>query len=97
MAVSLFFHRESTYRAAFSLLSDTKGATVIHPTGTGKSFVGFRHCEDHPQEAVLWLSPAEYIYRTQCENRRASGGGGSRQYHLLYLIYMMCIHRPGEQ
>ena len=51
---------------------------VIHPTGTGKSFIGFRYCEDHLQQTVLWLSPSEYIFITQCESLRAAGDVASQ-------------------
>ena len=43
-------------------------ATVIHPTGTGKSLIAFKLAEQHPSKKFLWLSPSEYIYQTQIEN-----------------------------
>ncbi len=43
-------------------------AAVVHPTGTGKSYIAFKLIEDHPDAAFLWLSPSEYIFRTQLEN-----------------------------
>ena len=43
-------------------------AAVVHPTGTGKSFIAFKLAEDNPSSRVLWLSPSEYIFRTQMEN-----------------------------
>ena len=46
---------------------------MIHPTGTGKSFIGFKYCEDYPELSVLWLSPSEYIFKTQCEGLLATG------------------------
>ena len=56
------------------MLSETGKACVIHPTGTGKSFIGFQLCADHPEAKVLWLSPSEYIFRTQLENWSSAGG-----------------------
>ena len=50
------------------MLSDTGKAAIIHPTGTGKSFIGFKLCEDHPDNTICWLSPSEYIFKTQLEN-----------------------------
>lgn len=73
MAISLFPHNESAYHAVVSMLDETGKACVIHPTGTGKSFIGFKFCEDHPERSVLWLSPSEYIFKTQCENLLATG------------------------
>ena len=56
------------------MLEKTGKAAVIHPTGTGKSFIGFKYAEDHPQERILWLAPSEYIFRTQMENWFSAGG-----------------------
>ncbi len=73
MAVSLFAHNQAAYESVLSMLPETGKACVIHPTGTGKSFIGFKYCEDHPEQRVCWLSPSEYIFRTQCENLLAAG------------------------
>jgi len=51
-------------------MEETGKAAIIHPTGTGKSFIAFKLIEDHPEQVVCWLSPSEYIYRTQIENVR---------------------------
>lgn len=50
------------------MLKDTKKAAIVHPTGTGKSFIAFKLCEDHPDKIICWLSPSEYIFSTQLEN-----------------------------
>lgn len=41
MAISLFQHNADTYVSALNLLREPGKAAVIHPTGTGKSFIGF--------------------------------------------------------
>lgn len=66
--IDLFEHNKTAYDSAVSLLSETGKAAVIHPTGTGKSFIGFKLCEDHPDKVICWLSPSEYIFKTQLEN-----------------------------
>ena len=68
MEISLFEHNQTAYEAAMAMLFETGKAAVIHPTGTGKSFVGFKLCEEHPDKTVCWLSPSDYIFRTQLEN-----------------------------
>ena len=73
MAIELYRHNEVAYRSAKALLRETGRAAVIHPTGTGKSFIAFKLCEEHPEERVLWLAPSEYIFRTQRENLAATG------------------------
>ncbi len=66
--IELFEHNKTAYDSAVSMLSDTGKAAIIHPTGTGKSFIGFKLCEVHPDKTVCWLSPSEYIFKTQLEN-----------------------------
>lgn len=55
-------------------MKDTSKAAVVHPTGTGKFFIAFKLCEDRPNQTVCWLSPSEYIFKTQKENLLAAGG-----------------------
>ena len=74
MAIALYPHNENAYLAALDMLRETGKAAVIHPTGTGKSFIGFKLCEDFPGKRVCWLSPSEYIFRTQLENLAADCG-----------------------
>lgn len=74
MGIGLFPHNEAAYRSAVSMLEETGKAAVVHPTGTGKSFIAFKLCEEHPDNTVCWLSPSEYIFRTQQENLIAAGG-----------------------
>lgn len=52
------------------MLESVGKAAVIHPTGTGKSYIAFQLVADHPQDVILWLSPSEYIFETQCESLR---------------------------
>ena len=70
MALQLYEHNLKAYHAAVDMLSRYGKAAVIHPTGTGKSYVAFKLIEDHPDATVLWLSPSEYIFKTQVEGLR---------------------------
>lgn len=75
MGLVLFEHNGNAYKKAVCMLEERGRAAVIHPTGTGKSFIGFKLCFDNPDRRVCWLSPSEYIFRTQVENlQRVSGG-----------------------
>ena len=74
MALELFAHNQAAYEAAMQMLADTGKAAIIHPTGTGKSFIAFKLCTDHPDKTVCWLSPSAYIFKTQLENLSKSGG-----------------------
>lgn len=68
MDLKLFEHNRQAYEAAVNLMEETGRAAVIHPTGTGKSFIAFQLAADYPEKKILWLSPSEYIYQTQLEN-----------------------------
>ena len=75
MAMNLFEHNKTAYGAAVRMLSERGKAAVIHPTGTGKSFIGFKLCEDNPDKTICWLSPSRYIYQTQLENLAETSDG----------------------
>lgn len=68
MPVQLFAHNRQAYKFMNRMLDRTLKAAVIHPTGTGKSFIAFKWVEERANERFVWLSPSEYIYRTQIEN-----------------------------
>lgn len=75
MAVNLFPHNQQAYEAVIELLSQTGKAAVVHPTGTGKSFIAFKLCEDFPTKRICWLAPSEYIFMTQLENLKKACNG----------------------
>ena len=64
----LFEHNEKAYHAAVRMMEQYGKAAIVHPTGTGKSYIAFKLIEDNPEKVVLWLSPSEYIFKTQLES-----------------------------
>ncbi len=74
MGIELYPHNEKAYRAVRKMLDEKGLAAVVHPTGTGKSFIAFKLCEDNPDKTICWLSPSEYIFKTQLENVKTSSG-----------------------
>ena len=68
VALCLFEHNEKAYHAAIRMMEQYGKAAIVHPTGTGKSYIAFKLIEDNPETTVLWLSPSEYIFKTQLEN-----------------------------
>ena len=68
MALRLFAHNEKAYYAAIRMMEQYGKAAIIHPTGTGKSYIAFKLIEDNPEKVVIWLSPSEYIFKTQLES-----------------------------
>ena len=68
VALRLFEHNEKAYHAAIRMMEQYGKAAIVHPTGTGKSYIAFKLIEDNPEKAVIWLSPSEYIFKTQLES-----------------------------
>ena len=68
MALRLFEHNEKAYHAAVRMMEQHGKAAIVHPTGTGKSYIAFKLIEDNPEKVVIWLSPSEYIFKTQLES-----------------------------
>lgn len=68
VALHLFEHNEKAYHAAIRMMEQYGKAAIVHPTGTGKSYIAFKLIEDNPEKVVIWLSPSEYIFKTQLES-----------------------------
>ena len=95
MSISLFAHNENAYHAACAMLEKTGKAAIIHPTGTGKSFIGFKFCEDFPEKRICWLSPSEYIFRAQLENLTADSGAVPE--NITFLTYAKLMVMGSEE
>jgi len=68
VALRLFEHNEKAYHTAVRMMEQYGKAAIVHPTGTGKSYIAFKLIEDNPEKVVIWLSPSEYIFKTQLES-----------------------------
>ena len=73
--MELFQHNRTAYDNAFAMMAQTGKAAIIHPTGTGKSFIAFQLALDNPEKRICWMSPSEYIFKTQLENLADANGG----------------------
>ena len=71
--LQLYPHNQKAYTAAEKMLSETGKAAIIHPTGTGKSYIAFKFCERHPEKRICWLSPSRYIFDTQLKSLKDRG------------------------
>ena len=63
--IELYAHNQEAYDKLCILLKKYKKACIVHPTGTGKSFIAFKLIEQNPDKKVLWLSPSNVIFNTQ--------------------------------
>ena len=91
MALRLFEHNEKAYHAAVEMMNWYGKAAVVHPTGTGKSYIAFKLIEDHPDAVVFWLSPSEYIFKTQMESLKKNDPDFPLEnVHFLTYAKLMC-------
>ena len=86
MSIKLFEHNQSAFDSVLDMLSETGKAAVVHPTGTGKSYIGFKLCEQFYDKKVCWLSPSEYIYNTQLENLKRDSNGWQPE-NIIFFTY----------
>ena len=56
------------------MMREHRNTPVVHPTGSGKSFIVFKLAEEHPGEGIVWLAPSKYIFCSRKENYLAAGG-----------------------
>lgn len=98
MSISLYAHNSEAYQKVMAMLLEKGKAAVIHPTGTGKSFIGFKLAQEHEEERVCWLAPSDYIFQTQIENLLAAGGGYPHNVSFYtYARFMMMTRKEIEQ
>ena len=97
MAVKLYPHNQIAYSNALRLMEQSGRAAVIHPTGTGKSFIAFRLAEDHPGEKMIWLAPSEYIFQSQRENYLQAGGDENALSGITFLTYSKLMYSMSEE
>ncbi len=90
----LFEHNQKAYVAAVQMMAQTGRAAIIHPTGTGKSFLAFQLCADHPGCKICFLSPSEYIFTTQLEKWYAAGG--AKLWNVEFITYARLMRMDGE-
>lgn len=96
MAIVLYRHNEEACEAVRKLLRSGNRAAVVHPTGTGKSMIAFRLAQLEPERRFLWLSPSEYIVRTQLENVRRADPEGAFG-NIRFMTYARLMQLKAEE
>ena len=96
MSLKLFSHNQSAFESAVEMLHDCGKAAVVHPTGTGKSYIGFKLCEQFPDKTVCWLSPSEYIFKTQLENLKDDSEGWQPKNFTFYTYAKLMLMTDAE-
>lgn len=68
--IKLFEHNETAYISAVRKLAETGKAAVIHPTGTGKSFIAFKLCEDNADKKYAGSPPVNISLKRSVKTLR---------------------------
>ena len=92
----MFEHNQAAFDSVLDMLAETGKAAVVHPTGTGKSYIGFKLCEQFPDKKVCWLSPSEYIFNTQLENLKKDSDGWQPE-NILFFTYAKLMLLSGSE
>lgn len=75
MSVVLKPHNEEAYENVVEMHEKENKVAVVHPTGTGKSFIGIKLIEDNQDGEVLYLAPYNSILHQLKENIMANNDG----------------------
>lgn len=78
--IELYEHNQEAYDKLCILLKKYRKACIVHPTGTGKSFIAFKFIEDHPEMRVLWISPSVTIFNLQLSGLMNAAGSKTTTY-----------------
>jgi len=68
--IKLFEHNETAYISAAQMLKETGKAAVIHPTGTGKSFIAFKLCYDNAVKKYAGYPPVNISLKRSVKTLR---------------------------
>lgn len=72
MSIQLREHNKIAYEKVSKMLNEGDRTAVVHPTGTGKSFIALKLIEENQDKKVLYLAPSNPILHQIKENILAS-------------------------
>ena len=89
VALRLFEHNEKAYHAAVRMMDQYGKAAIVHPTGTGKSYIAFKLIEDRePEKERPGFSAGKrsllYLCQTDVLHAGAAGQNSSAEACLYY-------------
>ena len=72
MSIELLPHGQQAYENVKKIFEKDNRAAVIHPTGTGKSYIALKLAEENPDKKLLYIAPSlpilDQIERNSKEN-----------------------------
>lgn len=74
MSIELKKHNAEAYEKVVKAFENNNKTAIIHPTGTGKSYIALKLIEENSDKRVLYLAPSNPILHQLKENIIASEG-----------------------
>ena len=68
--MELLEHNAEAYNGVNRIYEHSNRAAVVHPTGTGKSYIGLKLIDDNPGKKVLYVAPSNTILMQIKDNAR---------------------------
>ena len=75
MSVDLRPHNQEVYERIVENFRESDKTSVIHPTGTGKSYLALKLLEDNPDKRVVYIAPSISILYNLRKNMQETGLG----------------------
>lgn len=88
--IKLFEHNETAYISAIQMLTETGKAAVIHPIGTGKSFIAFKLCYDNADKKYAGSPPVNTFLKRSVKTLRQQALP-YRETLLFLLMQSLCL------
>ena len=97
MPIILKKHNKETYKKVLEHLKESNRAAVIHPTGTGKSYIALKLIEDNKDKKALYVAPSNSILHNIKKNIFESGMNMSDFSNLKRITYSKLASLSDEE
>lgn len=97
MMINLYEHNQVAYNNLIEVYKRSNRAAIIHPTGSGKSYIALKLMEDNPDTRVLYLSPSLQILHQIKKNLISSGMKMKHPNCLKRMTYQKLIKMSTEE
>lgn len=97
MSIILFEHNQEAYIKLIEMYKTSNRAAIVHPTGSGKSYIPLKFMEDNPNAKILYLSPSVQILHQIKKNIFSSGMTMQNFKNLKRMTYQKLIRLSAEE
>lgn len=97
MSIKLKKHNRETYKKVLEIFKRSDRAAVIHPTGTGKSYIALKLLEDNKNKKAIYVAPSNSILHNIKKNIFESGMNMSDFPNLKRITYSKLANLSDEE